>query len=209
MNMNNTNHAIILLHEIYGVNDFTRYQCEKYKKLGFDVFCPNMLGRDEFSYELTEAAYTYFQVNVGFNSYTEIIQLIKQLKETYSKVFLIGFSVGATVAWRCCEYPLCDGIIACYGSRIRDYIEMIPYCPTLLIFATQDSFLVSEVVKELEYKRNTTVRLMEAQHGFMDLFSRNYDKEMSCEVELSMINFLSELTVTEIGDYKSPRYNEE
>lgn len=37
--------AIIVLHEIYGINNFISTQCLWYEHMGFDVLCPNMIER--------------------------------------------------------------------------------------------------------------------------------------------------------------------
>ena len=84
--------------------------------------------------------------------YKEISGFLNQLKDRYDNVFIIGFSVGATIGWMCCENPLCSGIVACYGSRIRDYTDMNPSCPTLLLFSKEDSFDVHGMVCQLQDK---------------------------------------------------------
>lgn len=191
--MDNVNkQAVIILHEIYGINKFVKNQCQKFQNAGFDVFCRNMLGRPSFSYEESQKAYDYFMEQVGFDVYHEINHLINQLKETYEKVILIGFSIGATVAWRCCENILCDGIVACYGSRIRDYTNLTPVCPTLLLFATKDSFEVDTVICQLQEKGELEVLLFDAGHGFMDSFSQSFDLEASKSAETSVFRFLSQ-----------------
>lgn len=43
-----SNIAIVVLHEIYGVNNFIKDVCQKYYKGGYDVFCPELLGEKEF-----------------------------------------------------------------------------------------------------------------------------------------------------------------
>lgn len=189
--MNNT--AIIILHEIYGLNEHMKYQSDKYTRLGYDVITPNMLEREKFTYEQVEEAYSYFNENVGFDSYRKITDIVHQLKKTYSKVYIIGFSVGATLAWRCSNDIACDGIIACYGSRIRDYLEINPCCPVLLIFAKEDSFQVTKVADTLTCKDNVKVHIYDAGHGFMDPYSKSYNAIKSKEAELRIINFLKSI----------------
>ncbi|EAY7917949.1 hypothetical protein GQT61_003763, partial [Salmonella enterica] len=44
--------AIIVLHEIYGINDHIKRMCDIYHESGFDIFCPDLLRRDtHFLYE--------------------------------------------------------------------------------------------------------------------------------------------------------------
>lgn len=176
--------AIVILHEIYGVNQFVKELHLKFTEYGYDVFCPNMIDRDSFSYEESKEAYNFFMNNVGFEVYKEISDFVNQLKDKYYNVFIIGFSAGATIAWRCSENSLCSGIVACYGSRIRDYTEINPSCPTLLLFAKEDSFDVHTVVCQLHDKQNLSILEFDAEHGFLDPHSKHYnDKQSKCAEE--------------------------
>jgi len=176
---NNNEIAIIILHEIYGINKFIEEVCEDYHGAGFDVFCPAMLKREGFSYKDSLDAYDYFISEVGFAIYKEIEEQIERLKKSYKKVFVLGFSIGATIAWRCSENSVADGIICCYGSRIRDYLLVQPICPTLLLFAKYDSFNVSEVINRLQDKKNVEAFELEAHHGFLDKYNEGYNKQQS------------------------------
>ena len=186
--------AMIILHEIYGINEFIWEQCKQYRQMGFDVFCPNMLDRNPFPYTESEEAYRYYFQNVGFKQYAEIDAFVHVLKERYDKVFIIGFSVGATVAWRCSENPLCSGIIACYGSRIRDYMNINPACPALLLYAKNDSFDVPATVYQLKNKTNLTIEIFEAAHGFMDSHCISYNESQSKIADTIIERFISEFT---------------
>ncbi len=72
--------------------------CQKFKNAGFDVFCPDMIGRQPFPYEESQKVYNHFMKTVGFDQSEAISGIITQLKERYEKVTLVGFSVGATLA---------------------------------------------------------------------------------------------------------------
>lgn len=187
---NNNKKAIIVLHEIYGINRFIEEVCSDYLTQGFDVFCPDMLRRNCFLYSEATKAYDYFTKEVGFDFYKNVEQLIEQLKRKYDKVFIIGFSVGATIAWKCCKISMCDGIICCYGSRIRDYLLLQPRCPVLLLFAEQDSFDVNSVIKQLLKKFNVELYKLQASHGFMDQYSNYFNREQAQISKEYMRNFL-------------------
>lgn len=166
---------IILLHEIYGLNLFMKEQQEAYQKLGYTVICSNLLGREAFPYEQEKQAYNYFIQKVGFDCYTKINDIATEYKAQYEKVFLLGFSVGATIAWRCSEHSAYDGIICLYGSRIRDYLDVAHVCPVSLLFAQKDSFPVAEAVEQLQEREKVTAMTVNAFHGFLDPYGRHYD----------------------------------
>src|SRR5512138_1307578 len=168
---NRSDSAIIVLHEIYGINRHMRQVCEEYAAQDYDVCCPDLLAGHTFDYAQQQDAYESFMKTAGFEVYSSINDLIRQLRPKYRKIILLGFSAGATVAWRCAESGLCDGMIGCYGSRIRDYTELKPKCPTLLIFADQEIFFdVAGLASELKSKPNVTAVLLSGNHGFCDPF---------------------------------------
>lgn len=184
--------AMIILHEIYGVNAFIKDQCHQYKQMGFDVSCPNLINRKPFSYHEVKQAYETFMLNVGFDYYHEINDMICQLKEKYEKVVVVGFSAGATLAWRCCENQKCDGLIACYGSRIRDYTELNPNCPVLLLTARESAFDINEMIVKLQNKGNMRIIEFDADHGFLDAYSSHYDESSTKKAEEYILKFISD-----------------
>ena len=183
--------AVVVLHEIYGINEFIQGQCRKFREAGYEVLCPNLINMPPFSYEKSAEAYDYFIKHVGFEVYREIVALVSQLKKKYDHVFIIGFSVGATIAWRCSEYSLCDGIIACYGSRIRDYTDISPLCPTLLLFAKEDSFDILILMSRLREKQNLCINEFDAEHGFMDCYTKHYSPQQSKRAQDLIAHFLN------------------
>lgn len=188
--INNNKMAIIILHEIYGINEFIEDVCFKYHMQGFDIFCPDMLQRTYFLYAEASDAYHYFINHVGFDFYKNIEQIIEQLKLKYDKVFIIGFSVGATIAWKCCENHKCDGIICCYGSRIRDNLFLQPRCPVLLLFAEQDSLDVESLIMKLQSTPKVEIQKLKAYHGFMDRYSKCFNKEQAWIAQSYISDFL-------------------
>lgn len=174
---NGSDVAIIILHEIYGINEHIKYICNYYAMQKYDVYCPDLFnGCSSYSYAENEVAYRYFNENVGFDAFFKINNMIDELKNKYRRIFLIGFSVGATIAWRCSQQGKCDGIIGYYGSRIRDYLSVTPLCPTLLLFASEDSFNVQDVVDKLTKKEMVSAQIFDGNHGFADRYGENYNE---------------------------------
>ncbi|MGE4213816.1 MAG: dienelactone hydrolase family protein [Anaerotignaceae bacterium] len=174
---NGSSVAIIILHEIYGINQHIKYICDYYATQKYDVYCPNLFDANvSFKYTESEVAYSNFKENVGFHAFHNINELIHELKNQYRKIFLIGFSVGATIAWRCSEHGKCDGVVGYYGSRIRNYTSVMPSCPTLLLFASQDSFDVNDVIDKLIKKENVSAQTLDGNHGFADKYGGNYNE---------------------------------
>ncbi|MFD2212231.1 dienelactone hydrolase family protein [Metabacillus endolithicus] len=119
-----------------------------------------------------------------------IHSLLSEVKDNYSKVFIVGFSVGATIAWLCSNHESINGVVGYYGSRIRDYLDLVPPCPTLLFFPQEEkSFDVDSLITILEGKSINTYKF-NGLHGFSNPFSSNYHLESSRKAYAIMNEFL-------------------
>lgn len=178
--LNNSETAVVVLHEIYGINQHITGVCERISAQELDVICPNMLVQNQlFNYNQQDLAYSNFINHIGFDQAShQIKNLLYDIRKQYKNVYLIGFSVGATVAWLCSkEQDLCDAVIGFYGSRIRDYLNFTPHCPVLLFFPTREkSFDVLKLTEILHQKAHTQVKILSGTHGFADPFAQNYQE---------------------------------
>lgn len=193
-NIRSKKSAIIVLHEIYGINPHIKWVCEHYIEAGYDVLCPNFLKPGVyFDYDREEEAYQYFVNHIGFwHMVHEVRTILMKTRTDYKNIFLLGFSVGATAAWICSEKEnAADGVICYYGSRIRDYQNIAPSCPILLIFAKEEkSFNVSKLTSGLGEKKPANVYVLNGKHGFSDPFSKNYNKPSQIRAQKLVDEFL-------------------
>lgn len=189
----NSDKIIIVVHEIYGINQHMKNVCLTLSEKGFDVICPNLLEKEgSFDYSFEEAAYQNFMENIGFtNGVNKIKNFLQDIKEQYKKIYIVGFSVGATIAWLCSEENDLNGVVCYYGSRIRNYLEIEPLCPTVLFFPENEkSFNVDELVVHLE-KKNTEIHIISGNHGFSDPYNSNYKVNSAQQTFNIMVDFLS------------------
>lgn len=187
--------AVIILHEIYGINSHIKSECSKYFERGFDIICPNFLtDREKFEYSEEKEAYTNFVNSIGFEKMSqEIEKIVEMNRKKYNKIFLIGFSVGATAAWLCSSKVRIDGVLCFYGSRIRDYLEFEPKSETVLIYPEkEESFSVKELIEKTAEYVNVRSYILEGNHGFADKYSMKYNKKSAEESEKIVMEFLKE-----------------
>ncbi|UFJ42512.1 dienelactone hydrolase family protein [Brevibacillus humidisoli] len=192
---NHSDTALFVLHEIYGINRHMEHVCKTLSNHGFDVFCPNLLNRDQpFDYCEEEAAYQHFVHQVGFEAAARKVRsVIDSSRSRYRRVFIIGYSVGATIAWLLSgETLLCSGVVCYYGSRIRDYLEIQPITPVLLFLPQQEkSFDVGQLLAKLRDKENVTPHQLPGLHGCSDPFSPHYNQDAYRQSFEKMLLFLN------------------
>ncbi|MDP5275762.1 dienelactone hydrolase family protein [Chengkuizengella axinellae] len=190
-----SNFAIIILHEIYGINKHIKETAKLFAKLGYDVFCPNLLKQEiVYGYDKEHEAYHNFKENIGFLESTAMVnKLISEISTKYDKIFIIGYSIGATIAWLCSQNHLCHGVVCFYGSRIRDYLDINPLIPILLFFpGKEESFHIDELYDQLMQKKihHLEVHQFKANHGFADVYSKHYNQVAYKSSFQQMIGFL-------------------
>jgi len=168
--------------------------CNALSQHNFDVVCPNLLEREiAFDYTQEDLAYGNFMNNVGFTDASQKVRhLLADIKDQYKKVFIVGFSVGATIASLCSEDAGLGGVVGYYGSRIRNYVEITPQCPTLLFFPhTEKSFNVDELISSLN-KDQIEIHKFSGQHGFSDPYTPQFDEQSAQNTFGEMLNYFKE-----------------
>ncbi|ENQ3080290.1 dienelactone hydrolase family protein [Bacillus sp. WLY-B-L8] len=190
--------ALLLLHEIYGINQHMKHVICTFSSSTIDVVCPNLLYRStSFHYDEESEAYLYFMKNVGFQQGKQQIEdMLTELRNNYTYVGVLGFSVGATIAWLCSEDSRIDFVIGCYGSRIRDYTNIVPKCPAFLLFpANETSFSVSALIESLQSKGHPFLKIkqLNGEHGFLDPFSTAYNAETASQGYEMIHSFLQNI----------------
>jgi len=177
-----SNQCAILLHEIYGINSHIKYYANALYEKGFDVYVPNLLQRSTpFLYEEEELAYQNFTKNIGFEkAQNHVNALITKLSKKYSQIRIIGFSIGATIAWLCSNNHLVHKVVGFYGSRIRQYTQLVPKAETILIYGEREkSFNPLDLITRLHAFPNVLVSIVEGEHGFADPYSSKYNEHIT------------------------------
>jgi dienelactone hydrolase len=122
-------------------------------------------------------AYRSFQHNGGLEAYLERINPVLQREKVDA---CVGFSAGATAAWRaaCDENSNLPPAILFYGSRIRDYACLRPHSPVELIFAEEEAhFSVAPLAACLADAGCPVSVWPGTKHGFMNMRSSGFDAQ--------------------------------
>jgi dienelactone hydrolase len=188
----NAKALIVVVHEIYGINQHIKDYCSRLSELDFDVICPNLLNQETpYTYHQEKLAYKHFMEYVGFEkAKMDILEVLFERKEPYEKIFMVGFSIGATISWLCSDVDFLDGVVGFYGSQIRNHLEVKPVCPTMLFFPEREkSFSVDELILNLR-SNNVETHKYRGLHGFSDSYSETYHSESEQQAFDRLVHFL-------------------
>jgi dienelactone hydrolase len=173
---------IIIIHEIYGITKNLIELKEYLERLGFSVSLPslyqdNYVGTDE------DISYNKFYTQVGLDKSIDIINEVIQHNQG-SEIILLGFSIGATIAWLHSTNIRINKVIGIYGSKIRKFLNIEPMIQTYLFFCEEKLFNVEELNRILNIKRNVSSSIIHGEHGFYGKkdFNGSMIKKMNEEI---------------------------
>ncbi len=175
---------VIILPEIYGRTSFITAFETQFLGLGIAVQTLDPFGGTQPVFDDEQHAYDHFMDVCGHDGYLDLLQ--GMLQETERRVFLLGFSVGASTAWRVLEDArLTDRVqrfVGFYPGQIRHYLSVNPKCPTALVFPKNEAhFSVQDVMRVVGEKDTVTCYQSDAGHGFLNPCSVNFTSGLSAE----------------------------
>ena len=170
--------AIVLIQEIFGVNDHIKNVAERFSKEGFVTWVPDIFYRIEDGISL---GYSATDIEKGKNlkdksgwelPTMDILSCIANLKVSYN-VATIGFCYGGSLSWKaaCSAYGL-DASVCFYGSQISNFLDKNPRCPTMVHLAEEDPTINKEDQnKIIEFSQNKEPNIKvhtyeNTDHGF-------------------------------------------
>ena len=199
--------GIVLLQEIFGVNQHIRNVADQYAADGYVVLAPDIFWRQgariELGYddEAWKRAYALMQATDFAKAQQDIAATVKVLRARVGdeKVVSIGFCFGGRLSYHTAANGLVDAAIAYYGGGIQNALERAPEIkvPLLMHFGAADSHIPLDAVKRIaeRFDSNEQVEIHVydgAQHGFNCNHRASYHQRAAAEAHGHSLVFLSE-----------------
>jgi carboxymethylenebutenolidase len=150
-----TGPGILVLQEIFGVNDYIREVCQRLARLGYVAMAPDVFWRIERNVELggdqdaLQQAYGYitqYDWEKGVPDLVTALAHLRGLPETGGRAGALGFCFGGVTSFvlGCVSDP--DVVVSYYGSGVPDWLDKAEelIAPTLLHFGANDPFIPAE-----------------------------------------------------------------
>ena len=172
--------AVVVLQEIFGVNDHIRQVADGYAQAGYLAIAPATFARSKTGVEL---GYTPEDMNAGFALKTAIEGLPNPgvladiqaavdhaAAQTKGKVGIVGYCWGGLLTWR--SAALVRGLSAAvpyYGGGVTTEAEAQrkPQCQVMAHFGDKDHWIPMETVEAFKKAQpQVQVFVYEADHGF-------------------------------------------
>lgn len=174
--------GLVILQEIFGVNEHIRAVADQYATDGYCVIAPDIFWREGRKIELAYDPQG-FERGLGLLGKLDIDQTaidlqatvtaLKQLSACTGKVGSLGFCMGGLLSFIAAAEAGVDTAVCYYGGGIHQHLDRAKKisCPVLFHFADQDAYIPQQAVqavrKSLGGRKNVRVIVHAGvDHGF-------------------------------------------
>jgi carboxymethylenebutenolidase len=153
--------GMIIIQEIFGVNEHIRDVCDRYAKLGYLCVAPAMQDRAQPGFE---CGYTPPEIEKarGIRGQVKNEDSLKDLKATFdylkkesgSKVGVMGYCWGGSLTWLAATEI--DGLavgISYYGGEVPAHADRKAKCPVMFHFGEKDASIPLDKVEMVKQKQ--------------------------------------------------------
>ena len=191
--------SIVIIQEIFGVNDHIRSVVDMYAGLGYLAIAPAMFDRAERGVELP---YTEEGVAAGFAVREQIDWLVTpqdvgaavEHVRRDRPVGVIGYCWGGGVSWLAADELNLNAAVSYYGGQIKMFLDRAPQCPMLLHFGETDHSIPPEDIALINttYPDIALFVYEDDGHGFNCDLRDSYNQRASVQALVRTKAFLSE-----------------
>jgi carboxymethylenebutenolidase len=202
--------GILLLQEIYGVEEFLRSKAAILAGLGYSVLVPDVFWRVERNVSLAhdeaalEVAFGYMgrfseiPKHVTTGDLVAALSHLKKMPEVTGKVAVMGYCLGGRLAYEVAAASDPDACVSYYGSGIAAELDLADRisCPVLFHFGGADPYIPREeidaVIGAFAGRAGTEVVVQEQgghafENSFAPMFSNPGAAEASWPVTLDFL----------------------
>lgn len=184
---------IIMIQEIFGINQEMRDKCDEYAAKGYVTVCPDLFWRIEPDIELVDSdeaqlqrafeLFGEFDVNLGMHDLETTLGYMRFEKVCNKKVGCIGYCLGGKLAYMMAVATDIDATVSYYGVGIENMLDVAERIekPTLLHIAENDEFVPADaqeaILSGLASNPHVTMHRYEGvNHAFARGQGMHYDE---------------------------------
>lgn len=149
-----TKGGVVVVHEAFGVNDYTRAVCDDYASRGYCAVAPAIYDRQKrnaaFGYdEASAAAARAIRANIRYDEVMlDVAAAITALRRA-GRIGVVGYCVGGSAAWLAAARLDAAAAACYYPSDIGKQTAERPRCPVIVHFAEHDRIISPSDVDRL------------------------------------------------------------
>ena len=184
--------AVVVLHEVFGVNADIRQTCDELAEQGFIAVAPDLFWRQEPGVDLSVTSepdwqhglrlYQAYDRDDGAGDVKDTADAVAKLPECIGKVAVLGYCLGGLMTFLTAVRYGADAAVVYHGGDTEKYLGEVDglHAPLLMHLAEEDEFISkpaqAEIKAALANKPNATVYSYPGQrHAFARHNGAHYD----------------------------------
>ncbi|MEM7100384.1 MAG: dienelactone hydrolase family protein [Pseudomonadota bacterium] len=175
--------AVVVIQEIFGVNQHIREVTDGYAAQGYFAIAPKIFDRIEADIEL---GYEEADMGRGIELAFQKLDHAKALQDiqsainhaaTHGKVGVVGYCFGGLMTWlSACQLDGVSAASSYYGGGVAGQMNLSPKCPVMMHFGELDAHIpMSDVEQVKSAQPEVDVFVYAADHGFNCDHRASYD----------------------------------
>jgi len=202
--------AVVVLHEVFGVNADIRKTCDELAEQSFIAAAPDLFWRQEPGVDLSVTSepdwqhglrlYGPYDRDAGARDIKDTVEAVRELPECNGKVAVLGYCLGGLMVFltavRCHGV---DAAVAYHGGDTEKYLGEVDglNAPLLMHLAEEDEFISksaqAEIKAALAKRPNATVYSYPGQnHAFSRHGGAHYNAEAAALAHERTYDFLNQ-----------------
>ena len=156
-----TGPGLVIIQEIWGVNEHIRAVADQYAADGYVVLAPDVFWRQQPRVDLqytpadTQLAYQYMNNLDGPNAVQDLVSTAQALRarpDVNGKIGSIGFCMGGRLSYQLAATGAVDGAVCYYGGGIQNALAVAPavQVPILFHYAELDAHIPATAVSAVQ-----------------------------------------------------------
>lgn len=199
--------GIVLIQEIWGVNEHIRALADQYALDGYVVLAPDLFWRLERRVDLaydeagSARARQLLQTVDGAQAAADVAAAVDVLRgrpEVTGRVATLGYCFGGQMAFRAAALAQADAAVCYYGGGIANHLDLAPRVtmPILFHHAGQDALIPPDMVAAIKAAFAGRSNAVFADypgvgHGFNCWGRPNYDQQAAALAHGRTLEFLA------------------
>lgn len=185
--------GLVVIQEIFGVNQVMRDLSDAYAAAGFVAICPDIFWRIEPGVDISDRSeaewqkafdlFGRFDVDRGVEDLAATLDHVRGMAECNGKAGTVGYCLGGKLAYLMATRSTADANVSFYGVGLDELIGEAPRitAPYMAHVAAKDGFVPPEkqakFVPALQAHPKATVHVYQEQdHAFARVGGKHYDK---------------------------------
>jgi carboxymethylenebutenolidase len=154
--------AVVVLHEVFGVNDDIRQTCQALAAQGFIAIAPDLFWRQEPGVDLSVtseadwkkglALYMAYDRDAGVSDVAATVAAARDLPRSTGRVAVMGYCLGGLMTFLTAARSKVDAAVAFHGGDTEKYLDEADSisAPFLMHLAGADEFISTEAQAKIK-----------------------------------------------------------